>query len=152
MEPTDTKLAGDLEPGQAVDLPLRLKAGAELGNAASQLLGVSLKFDYDSDKGAAQGSTSEKLVLPVSGASSGPSAPTPNIILKNYSYGEKAAAGQVFLLDMELANTSLSQPVENVVMSLETGEGLSINSSSNTFYIPKLEAGQTKKELSLIHI
>ena len=32
--------------------------------------------------------------------------PTPNIIIRNYSYGEKVTAGQVFDLEMEMTNTS----------------------------------------------
>lgn len=72
--------------------------------------------------------------------------PTPNIIIRNYSYGEKVTAGQVFDLEMEMTNTSSVTAAENVVVSLDTGEGISINSSSNTIYIPKLDAGAAKKQ------
>ena len=37
-------------------------------------------------------------------------------------------------------------PIENVVISLETGEGLSINSSSNTVYVPKMGPGEKKAQ------
>ena len=43
-------------------------------------------------------------------------------------------------------NTSQVSPIENVVISLETGEGLSINSSSNTFYVPKMGPGEKKAQ------
>lgn len=146
LEETDTRQLGELRAGQSIDVPVRLQAGAELSTAASQLLGMNLKFDYDSDKGAVQGTYSEKIVIPTSGQTKGPGGPTPNIIVANYTYGERVTAGQVFNLEMEFMNTSRTSPVENVVLSLDTGEGISINSSSNTFFIPALKPGETRKE------
>lgn len=146
LDETDTRSLGELKAGQSIDVPVRLQAGAELSPAASQLLGMTLKFDYDSDKGAVQGTYSEKIVIPTRGEAKGPGNPTPNVIITNYTYGEKVTAGQVFNLEMEFRNTSAISPVENVVMSMDTGEGISINSSSNTFYIPKLGPGESKKE------
>lgn len=146
LEETDTRKLGELKAGQTMDVPVRLKAGAELSSAASQLLGMTLKFDYDSDKGPVQGTYSEKIVIPTRGEAKGPGNPTPNVIITSYTYGDKVTAGQVFDLEMEFRNTSSLSPVDNVVMSLDTGEGISINSSSNTFYIPRLGPGESKKE------
>lgn len=146
LEETDTRKLGELKAGQSIEVPVRLQAGAELSSAASQLLGMTLKFDYDSDKGVVQGTYSEKIVVPTNGQAKGPGNPTPNVIVTNYTYGEKVTAGQVFDLEMEFKNTSNASSVENVIMSLDTGEGISINSSSNTFYIPKLGPGESKKE------
>lgn len=145
LEQSDTRQMGDLAAGQVVEIPVRLKAGDELANAASQLLGLSLKFDYDSDKGNVQGTYGEKIVIPTAGSQGKTGSPTPNIIISNYTYGDRISAGQIFDLEMELENTSSQQPVENVVVSLDTGEGISINSSSNTFYLPRMEAGGKKK-------
>ena len=146
LEATDTRQIGDIGAGQSVDVPVSLKAGSELSAAASQLLGVTLKFDYDMDKGTVQGAYSERIVVPTNGRTATPGAPTPNIILTNYTYGDKVSAGQVFPLNMEFMNTSQGTPIENVVISLETGEGLSINSSSNTFYVPKMGPGEKKNQ------
>ena len=140
-EDTDTRQLGELKAGQSIEVPLHLRSGAELSSSASQLFGISLKFDYDSDKGPVQGTYGEKLVIPTQGQEKSPGDPTPNIIVSNYTYGEKVIAGQVFELEMEFMNTSKTLPVENVVMSLDTGEGISINSSSNTFYMSKLGPG-----------
>ncbi len=146
LEETDTKQIGELKAGGTAEIPIRLRAGEELSSAASQLLGITLKFDYDSDKGPLQGTYGEKLVIPTAGKKNGPAAPTPNVIIKNYTYGDRVTAGQVFDLAMEFCNTSTAEAVENVVMSLDTGEGISINSSSNTFYIPRMNPGETKQE------
>lgn len=146
LEQTDTRAVGTLSPGQTAKFSVKLQAGTELSNAASKLLGLNLKFDYDSEKGPVQGTYGEKLVIPVKGGQKVPGAPTPNIIIQNYAYGERVSAGQVFDLSMDLTNTSSRIPVENLVVSLDTGEGISINSASNTFYVPSLGAGETKRE------
>lgn len=146
MEETDTKQLGDLKAGESLEIPVSLKTSPDLAAAASQMLGMTLRFEYDSDKGAVQGTYSEKLVIPTGAGGKGPGSPTPNIIIKNYTYGEKVTAGQVFDLELEFANTSRTSAVENVVMSLETGEGISINSASNTFYIPQMGPGESRRE------
>ena len=146
LEATDTRQIGDIGPGQSVDVSVNLKAGSELSSAASQLLGITLKFDYDTVKGTVQGTYSQRIVVPTNYKTATPGAPTPNIILTNYTYGDKVSAGQVFRLNMEFMNTSQVSPIENVVISLETGEGLSINSSSNTFYVPKMGPGEKKAQ------
>lgn len=146
MDATDTRLIGDLKAGASVDIPVNLQAAAELSESASQLVGVSLKFDYDSGKGAAQGTLSSKVVIPTVGGAAKIGSPTPNIIIRNYTYGEIVEAGQVFDLVMEVTNTSNTMPVENVLMSLDTGEGISINDSSNTIYIPSMAPGAVEKK------
>lgn len=146
MEATDTKLMGDLKPGQTVTIPVHLQAASELSASAASMLGVSLKFDYDSDKGISQGTYSEKVVVPTRGGGK-IGVSTPNLIIGTYAYGDKVSAGEVFDLQLELLNTSSSSAVENVIMSLDTGEGISINSSSNTIYIPRMEPGERRNEI-----
>lgn len=68
-----------------------------------------------------------------------PASATPYIIVERYTYGENSVqAGKTFDLTVFFKNTSKTLPVENIMMSLETDEGLSITSSSNTFYIESL--------------
>ncbi len=59
---------------------------------------------------------------------------TPHIIISKYTYGgESVQAGKKFDLSIEFRNTSKSLAVENILMSVETEEGLTITNSSNTF-------------------
>ena len=145
MDASDTWLVGDLEPGQWSDVGVQLKASQELSALPSQMLGASVKFDYDAGKGVTQGSFSEKIVIPTEGGRQGAASLTPNLIVKNYSYGGSAQAGQVFELVMEISNTSKNIAAENILMSLNTGEGLSINDATNTFYIPSLGPGASER-------
>ncbi len=67
------------------------------------------------------------------------SQPAPNLIIEKYSYGaDSVTAGSTFDLNIEFYNTSRKLAVENIVMSVETGEGLSIANSSNTYYFEKI--------------
>lgn len=69
----------------------------------------------------------------------------PNLIVKKYSYGKDPIySGKEFGLSLEFYNTSKTLATENIVVALETGEGLSIANSSNTFYFESLGAGQSK--------
>lgn len=71
---------------------------------------------------------------------------SPNLIVKKYSYGKDPIySGKEFTLSIEFYNTSKSLATENIVVALETAEGLSITNSSNTFYFESLgpQASQT---------
>lgn len=69
-----------------------------------------------------------------------PAAAAPNLIIDNYSYGVTSVqAGKTFDLSINFMNTSRALAVENIVMSLETAEGISIANSSNTFYFETLK-------------
>ena len=64
---------------------------------------------------------------------------TPNIIVSQYEYDRNITAGQEFELKMVLYNTSKQNTIENIVMSAEAGEALSIEDSSNTTYIERMK-------------
>lgn len=73
-----------------------------------------------------------------------PASATPYIIVEKYTYGDQqVTAGKPFTLTIFFKNTSKTLPVENIMLSLETEEGLSITSSSNSFYVEKLNPGQS---------
>lgn len=146
MDSTDSSVIGEMKPGQVSTIQVTLQAGDDL-TTVSQLIGVNLKFDYDSGKGITQGTFGQKIVIPTNGNSlKAIGSPTPNIIIKKYNYGNQVAMGAVFDLDLEFVNTSTVIPIENIVMSMDTGEGLSITSSSNTFYLSRMEPGVSHNE------
>lgn len=68
--------------------------------------------------------------------------PIPYIIVDSYSYGgTSVTAGEEFSLTLRLRNTSSTNSIENVVMSISPMGVFSMTSSSNTFYIEHLRAG-----------
>lgn len=146
MEDSTSRVLNDLAPGQMEKMQVRLKALSDLSSPAQEL-DMDLRYRYDNGKTAAQGTASGKLVIPAR-PKAAPSettpvaASTPGVIVQQYSYGDsQVAAGSSFPLSLTFANTSQAKPVENITISLETDEGLSITSSSNTFYFPALTPG-----------
>ena len=72
---------------------------------------------------------------------------TPHIIISKYTYGgESVQAAKKFDLSIEFRNTSKSLAVENILMSVETEEGLTITNSSNTFFFENLGAGAVRSQ------
>lgn len=71
----------------------------------------------------------------------------PNIIVSSYDYGAYSVeAGQNFSLDMQFTNTSKTYELENVVMKIATGDGFSITNSSNSYFLEKLSAGESRAQ------
>ena len=150
LDPTMTRLLEDIQPGATVSVPIRLRARFQI-TSPSLSVDLTLKYNYGS---SGQTSVSETVYIP-SYVNSDPSistgrteGATPNVIISQYSYGDDAqiAAGSTFDLSMEFKNTSTLFTVENIVMTIGTGEGLTISSSSNTVYYPSLRAGDAQSE------
>lgn len=143
MESASSFPLGTVNAGQSIALPLRIK-GAKAISAQSQSIQAEIKFSYYNGESVAQGSATDKVNIiakatePQTDAVQ-PDNPAPNLILQKCDYGQaQIAAGTEFDLALEFFNTSDRSRVENVVMTVETGDGLAIRSASNTFYYPEL--------------
>lgn len=66
----------------------------------------------------------------------------PHIIVSHYSYGEdQIQAGSDFNLTIDYKNTSKDISLENIIMTVQPPEDVSIASASNTLHIPSLGVG-----------
>ena len=75
--------------------------------------------------------------------------PTPNVIVSNFTYGDgtgSVAAGSTFNLTFSFTNTSTSLNVENLVVSVDTGDAFTISNGTNTFYSANLAANATQQQ------
>ncbi len=75
--------------------------------------------------------------------------PVPNVIVTNFSYGDGSsavAAGSTFALTFSFTNTSTSLAVENLVVSVDTGDQFTIANGTNTFYSANLGANATQQQ------
>lgn len=142
---------GNIPSGQTAALTLRFKA-AKTVSAEQQTITAEVKFTYHNGEGPTQGAATDRLNL-LSRATDPNAAqmdgPVPNVILQRYTYGEngqQVAAGSEFTLKLDFLNTSEKKKLENLVMTLEPGEGLSLCDSSNTFYYAALKKQEAKSE------
>ena len=77
------------------------------------------------------------------------SKPVPNVIVSSFSYGDgtgAVASGSEFPLTFAFTNTSASLAVDNLVVSVDTGDQFTINGGTNTFYFTNLGAGATQEQ------
>ena len=146
MEQSSTKYLKDIGPEETASFHLTLRAGA-VQEQPAQAISISLKYEFVKGGSRGQGTSADKIMIPMvtNGAKKTGSA-SPNVIISRYQYPEQIHIGDQFQLDLTFQNTSRALTAENIVMSMDTGEGLSITASSNTFYIPALKPGEEHSE------
>ncbi len=85
--------------------------------------------DEDDDDDDDDSSSSRSQIAP----------PTPNIIVSEYTYGGgTVTAASQFDLKIRFTNTSSRLAIDNIVMKVGVPEAFTLTSSSNTFYIKKM--------------
>lgn len=113
-------------------------------STAAQSLTLDIAYTYYKDEVLTRGSASHTVPLQAtaSKASDAATASVPNVIVSGYDYGaDKIFAGSTFDLGLTFRNTSTSQTVENMVMTIDPGTALAITSSSNSVHFPSLAPG-----------
>ena len=149
VENSASKVVPVIGPSGVRSVQIKLRANKDA--AASQSVSVSYAYSYNTPDGLVQAEASEKLLLAVTPLpeeeqtekSAAAANATPNIIVTSYNYGGTIAAGDAFTLSLQFTNTSKKIAAENIVMSVETGEGITITSASNTYYYSTLGAGKS---------
>lgn len=70
----------------------------------------------------------------------------PKLIVKSYSYGDKAGAGEEFDLIMNISNTSTVEDTRNIKITLSNDSGVFVPvDSSSSMYVKGIAAGETKE-------
>lgn len=149
---TSSFLLGDIEPGQSRSVTVRVRAGKEMA-AAAQSLQVEVKYSYD-NAGTLTAATAADVIhldsTPTATPTPGPDAATPNIVIRDFSYGSgNITAGSRFTLAFAFQNVGRLR-VENVVASVDGGENFALDGGTSTFYYEALPAkGEQKQTVPL---
>lgn len=134
---TSTFVIKQIAPGKTEKLPFKLKAGKEL-TGSTQSISVDLKYNYDAGDEMAQGSSTERVNIPVNAAEAAEDGSVPNVVVSDFQFGESTvAAGGRFPLDFTLLNTG-KRPVENMIVTVDGG--------TNTFYYEKIPAAGKQRQ------
>ena len=120
--------------------------------SVNQYLDAKLEFTYYNNVTTTVGEASARIGIPAKvkkktedTTDDTTASPLPNIIVSRFNYGGgSVAAGSKFNLSFKFRNTSSTVNVENMVITVTGGEGLTINGSSNTFFYDKVRAGASK--------
>jgi len=150
---SNTLQVKDIHPGKTESVEIAVQALSQIASV-NQSLHMDLKFQYYNLLSTVDGSSSGSVTIPAKVTKEEPEqepdedtvdSPIPNLIITSFSYGgESVAAGTDFNLNFQFVNTSSQLTVENVVVTLEGGEGFTINGATNTFYFEKVKEGGSK--------
>ena len=144
-----TFLLPDIEAGKSASVNLNVKASKKI-ISANQFLNVDLKYSYDFGGTMTQESISDKLNISANATDGNTTdkidAPVPNIIIRNFSYGDgSVAAGSKFDLNFDFENKGKLK-VENIVVTVDGGESFTVDGSTNTFFYESLKLGSSQKQ------
>lgn len=132
----------DIKPGESQTITLRWKITDKASSGVNEI-GIAVKFYFNNGYGLAPGNDAGKILLSSDTSGQAIDQPTPNLIIKSFSYGgETVAAGDGFDLDVTLLNTSSTRKIENLIITAEPGDGLNISGSTNVFYFKAIGAGK----------
>ncbi|MGN0714087.1 MAG: hypothetical protein ACI4LJ_09895, partial [Anaerovoracaceae bacterium] len=143
-----------IAPGKTESVEILVRAMDQV-TSSSQYLDAELKFEYFNRVATVDGSSSGRITIPAKVTEEKKEepeeektvidSPVPNLIITHFNYGgASVAAGSAFDLSFDFVNTSSKLAAENVVVTVEGGEGFTINGSTNTFYFEKVKAGGKK--------
>lgn len=140
----------NIAAGKTESVNIKVRAMGSI-SGANQYLDAALNFDYYNRVNHTSGTAEGRIIIPAKVKKTEDvddgtiDSPVPNIIITRFDYGgASVAAGSDFNLNFKFKNTSGKLKVENLVATVEGGEGLTLNGSSNTFYFEKVSAGQEK--------
>ncbi len=133
---TQTPAESETNSEKQTDTSMDLSGDNAPGFSASDFGASFSSADFGSSGGVSMGATLDSNTkTPVDG-------PTPNIIIDSYDYGGgRVGIGKDFNLRFSFMNTSSSKKIENIIMTVETSEGLALTSSASNFFYNQLNAG-----------
>ncbi len=139
-----------INTGKTATVSLQVKALSKIENA-SQYLEAKLDYDYYDRVSTVSNSVEGKISIPAKLTTAADTTtdevanPVPNIIVTKFNYGgESVAAGSSFNFSFKFKNTSSELAIDNVVVTVDSGENLLLNGSSNSFFFDKIKAGNSK--------
>lgn len=149
---SSTLQMNSIAPGKTESVEILVRALDQV-TSSNQYLDAELKFEYYNRVATVDGSSSGRITIPAKVTEEKKpeeeetvtDSPVPNLIITHFNYGgASVAAGSSFDLSFDFVNTSSNLAAENVVVTVEGGEGFTINGSTNTFYFEKVKAGGKK--------
>jgi len=143
---------GSINTGRTATVQLQVKGLKEI-QSANQYIDAEIEFDYYNRVNTQNGTAKGRITVPAyvkdkkddTKQEEETTSPVPNIIVTKFNYGgASVAAGSEFNFNFKFKNTSSELNVENLVVTVDGGEGLMINGSTNSFFFNKIKPGASK--------
>ncbi len=139
-----------INTGKTGSVTVQVKALSKI-ESASQYVDAELDYDYYDRISTKSSSTKGRITVPAKVTTATDTTtdetgnPVPNIIVTKFSYGgESVAAGSNFNFSFKFKNTSSELAIDNVVVTVDSGENLMLNGSTNSFFFDRIKAGNSK--------
>ena len=139
-----------IDTGKTGSITVQVKALSKI-ESATQYVDAEVAYDYYDRISTKSSSTKGRLTVPAKLTTAADTTtdevanPVPNIIVTKFNYGgESVAAGSSFNFSFKFKNTSSELAIDNVVVTVDGGENLLLNGSSNSFFFDKIKAGNSK--------
>lgn len=136
--------------GKDVTIAVQVRALKTI-QSATQYIDAEVEYDYYNRVSTTSGSAKGRITIPakLSGAASEQddetTSPIPNIIVTKFNYGgQSVAAGSNFNFSFKFKNTSSELNIDNIVVTVDGGENLLLNGTSNSFFFDKIKAGHSQ--------
>jgi len=145
----DVKYIDEIAAGESEKVQYRLFTTGTLEGASTRL---QLQIDYLDISGEAYSETKHYL-LPLAGGKAEEDKGVPRLIISKYSFSpQEIRAGNQFVLDMDLQNTSRNKAVSNIKVTIIAEEGTFLPvDASNTLFIETILPGEmTTASLPLV--
>lgn len=125
----EVKFTGLRYSGNSNKLTFRTRKGSYIGDVTAVVSECISKQDAIKEPSKDDDDDDSKLEVE-----------TPYVIVSKYSYGGgNVTAGDTFPLSLTIYNTSETEVVGNMMVTVAVPEGLMLTSSSNTFYVEELD-------------
>lgn len=136
--------------GKDVTIAVQVRALKTI-QSATQYIDAEVEYDYYNRVSTTSGSAKGRITIPakLSGAAGEQddetTSPVPNIIVTKFNYGgQSVAAGSNFNFSFKFKNTSSELNIDNIVVTVDGGENLLLNGTSNSFFFDKIKAGHSQ--------
>jgi hypothetical protein len=148
----DVQTLAELLPGQTSTFTYQLHADENVADGTAILSATAACGEETSTVKVFVPCIAKPEEQPGGETSQGPGSSKPQVIIESYDYGgENVVGGSTFNLSMLLRNTSSTTAIENIKMVIssaadDTGGVFTPASSSNSFYIARVGAGESFSE------
>ncbi len=139
-----------INTGKTASITVQVKALSKI-ESATQYIDAEIAYDYYNRVSTQSATAKGRITIPAKVTTATDTTtneagnPVPNVIVTKFSYGgESVAAGNNFNFSFRFKNTSSKLAIDNVVVTVDSGENLMLNGSSNSFFFDKIKAGSSK--------
>lgn len=119
--------------------------------SAVQYIDAEVEYDYYNRVSTQSGSAKGRITIPAKVKATADdqddetTSPVPNVIVTKFNYGgQSVAAGSSFNFSFKFKNTSSELDIDNIVVTVDGGENLLLNGTSNSFFFDEIKAGHSQ--------